>query len=98
MSYGVGHRCSSDSELLWLQLWPAAGAPIQPLAWELPCALKKKKKKKKKEKKRKKERKRNRTSRMLSKLSNVSDKAKFLTQPNSKIPISSHVFKCLPPK
>ena len=40
--------------LLWLRMWhrPAAAAPIQPLAWVLPCAaaaaLKSKKKKKKK--------------------------------------------------
>ena len=47
MSYGVDHRCSSDLALLWLWLWPAAIAPIQPLAWEHPyaagAALKKKK-------------------------------------------------------
>ena len=47
MSYGVGHRHSSDPALLWL--WLAAIALIRPLAWELPCAadaaLKKKKKK-----------------------------------------------------
>ena len=46
MSCGVGCRCSSDPELLWL--WPAAIAPIQPLAWELRyatgAAIKKKKK------------------------------------------------------
>ena len=54
MSYGVGHRCSSD--LVWMWLWcrPAATALIQSLAWELPCAagvaLKKKAKKKKKKK------------------------------------------------
>ena len=50
MSYGVGHRCGSD--LAWLWLWPAAVAPIGPLAWEPPyavgAALKSKKKKKKK--------------------------------------------------
>ena len=46
MSCGVGHRCSSDPALLW----PAAAAPIQPLAWEAPyavgAALKKAKKQK----------------------------------------------------
>ena len=25
-------------DLAWLWLWPAAAAPIQPLAWEPPCA------------------------------------------------------------
>ena len=38
-----------DPVLLWLWLWPAAAALIQPLAWKLPyalgAALKKKKKK-----------------------------------------------------
>ena len=36
MSCGVGGRSGSDPELLWHRL--AAAAPIQPLAWELPCA------------------------------------------------------------
>ena len=44
-----------DPALLWLWCRPAAVAPIEPLAWELPCAtsaaLKKKKKKKRKRKK-----------------------------------------------
>ena len=44
MNCGVGHRRGSD--LLWL--WPAAVAPMGPLAWEFPLAagavLKKKKK------------------------------------------------------
>ena len=49
MSCGVGCRCSLDDlALLWLWRRPAAAAPIQPLAWELPyavgAALKKKKK------------------------------------------------------
>ena len=50
MSCGVACRCGSD--LVWLWLWcrPAAVAPIQPLAWELPSAkdavLKSKKEKK----------------------------------------------------
>ena len=38
MSCGVGHRCGSDPVLLWLWTRPAAVAPIQPLAWELPYA------------------------------------------------------------
>ena len=38
MSCGVGHRCGSDPELLWLWRRPAAIAPIRPLAWEPPCA------------------------------------------------------------
>ena len=50
MSCGVGQRQSSDPTLLWLWCSPAALAPIQPLAWELPyamsVALKRKKKKK----------------------------------------------------
>ena len=39
MSCGVGHRCGSDLALLWLWCRPAAAAPIQPLAWELPYAV-----------------------------------------------------------
>ena len=35
---GVGHRCSLDLPLLWLWLWPAAVAPVGPLAWEPPEA------------------------------------------------------------
>ena len=31
-------RCSLDPELLWLWCRPAAAAPIQALAWELPYA------------------------------------------------------------
>ena len=50
VSCGVGRRCCSDMALLWLWQWPAAAAPIQPLAWELPyskdAALKKKRNKK----------------------------------------------------
>ena len=38
VSYGVGHRCSSDLALLWLWCRPVAVAPIRPLAWELPYA------------------------------------------------------------
>ena len=48
----VSCRHSSDPVLLWLWLWPAAAAPMGPLAWEtLPAtgvALKRQKKKKKK--------------------------------------------------
>ena len=57
MSLGVGCRCGSDLMSLWLWHRPVATAPIQPLAWEPPCAsgvaLKRQKKKKKKEKKKK---------------------------------------------
>ena len=35
-NFGVGHRCSSDLMLPWLQHRPAA--PIPPLAQELPHA------------------------------------------------------------
>ena len=38
MSCGVGCRRGSDPELLWLWRRPVATAPIQPLAWEPPCA------------------------------------------------------------
>ena len=42
MSCGVGRRWGLDPMWLWLWLWlwcrPAATAPIQPLAWELPYA------------------------------------------------------------
>ena len=37
VSCGVGCRCGSDLALLWL--WPAAVAPIRPLAWEPSYAL-----------------------------------------------------------
>ena len=50
MSYGVGHRGSSDPVLLWLWRRPVATAPIRPLGWESPyaagAALEKAKKKK----------------------------------------------------
>ena len=36
MSFSVGCRHGSDLVLLWLWCRPAAAAPIQPLAWELP--------------------------------------------------------------
>ena len=38
MSCGVGCRRGLDPALLWLWCRPAAAAPIQPLAWELPYA------------------------------------------------------------
>ena len=48
----VVHRRGSDLALLWLWCRPAAAPPIQPLAWERPCAagatLKSKKERKKK--------------------------------------------------
>ena len=53
MSCGVGCRRGSSLAWLWLCCRPAATAPIDPLAWEPPCAagvaLRKKAKKKKKE-------------------------------------------------
>ena len=39
MSCGVGHRLGLGLVLLWLRLWPAAAAPIQPLAWGPPYAV-----------------------------------------------------------
>ena len=39
MSCGGGHRHGSDPALLWLWHRPAATAPIQPMAWELPYAI-----------------------------------------------------------
>ena len=49
MICGIGRRCCSDLALLWVWHGPAAAAPIQPLAWELPhaegAALKSKSKK-----------------------------------------------------
>ena len=39
MSCGVDCRQGSDPALLWLWLWPAAMAPIRPLAWETPYAM-----------------------------------------------------------
>ena len=54
MSCGVSRRGGSDPALLWLWRWPAAAAPIRPLAWEplhaVDVALKKKKKKKRQKK------------------------------------------------
>ena len=38
MSCGIGHRCGSDPELLWLWCRLGATAPITPLAWEPPYA------------------------------------------------------------
>ena len=39
MNWGVGHRHGSHPMLLWLWHRPAAAAPIQPLAWQLPYAI-----------------------------------------------------------
>ena len=39
MSCGVGHRRSLDSALLWFWHRPVATAPIRPLAWEPPYAM-----------------------------------------------------------
>ena len=59
MSCGVGRRCGSDPELLWLWHRPVATAPIKPLAWESPYAtgavLENAKRQKKKEGKKKRE-------------------------------------------
>ena len=57
MSCGVGHRHSSDPDLLWLWYRPAATALIGPLAWEPPYATGEALEKTKKEKKRKKKKK-----------------------------------------
>ena len=38
MSCGVDQRPGLDLALLWLWRRPVAIAPIQPLAWEPPCA------------------------------------------------------------
>ena len=58
MNCGVGHRCGSDPELLWLWCSPAAVAPIRPLAWKIPyatgAALKQTNKQTKRQKKKKK--------------------------------------------
>ena len=39
VSCGVGLRCSSDPVLLWLCCRLAAAAPVPPLAWEPPYAV-----------------------------------------------------------
>ena len=52
VSCSVGHRRSLDPELLWVWLWLAAVALIQPLAWELPCVAASALKERKKEKER----------------------------------------------
>ena len=53
LSCGVGHRCRSDTALLWLRHRPAATTVIRPLTWEPPyaasAALKRVKKKKEKD-------------------------------------------------
>ena len=56
MSCGVGHRHSSDPELLWLWLRLAVTAQIQPLAWEPPYAVDAALKKQQKQQKQKSER------------------------------------------
>ena len=38
MSFSVGCRSGLDSEWPWLWCKPAAEAPIQPLAWDVPYA------------------------------------------------------------
>ena len=38
VSCGVGRRCGSGPELLWLWCRLVAAAPFRPLAWEPPCA------------------------------------------------------------
>ena len=63
MSCGVEHRCGLDPSLLWLWHRPAATAPIQPQALELPYALGpalKKEEREKKGRKKKKERRKDR--------------------------------------
>ena len=50
MSCGVGHRCISDPELLWLWGRLAAVALIRPLGWEPPYATGEAEKEKKKKK------------------------------------------------
>ena len=67
MSCGVGHRCSSDPELLWLQCRLVAIAPIRPLAWEPPYAAGSSPRKGKKTKKKRKEKKRKRLQSNASK-------------------------------
>ena len=56
MSCGLGHRCGSDPELLWLFCRQTALASVRPLAWEPPyaagMALKKAKKQNKQTKNR----------------------------------------------
>ena len=44
MSCGAGRRRDSGLEFWWLWCRPAAAAPIQPLAWEPPVALKSRRK------------------------------------------------------
>ena len=39
VSCGVGRRHGLDPALLWLWHWPAAIAPIGPLAWDPPYAV-----------------------------------------------------------
>ena len=53
MRCGVGHRCGSDPALLWLWHRLAATAPINPLAWEPPYAMRAAKEMAKRQKKKK---------------------------------------------
>ena len=39
MACGIDHRRGLDPALLWLWHWPAAAAPIRPLAWQVPYAV-----------------------------------------------------------
>ena len=39
VSYGLGRRCHSDPELLWMWRGPSAVALIRPLALEPPYAM-----------------------------------------------------------
>ena len=66
MNYGVGHRHGKDLALLWLWLWPANAAPIQPLPWELPCAEGSAQKRQKKKKERKEGRKREKERKLVT--------------------------------
>ena len=65
-----------DLELWWLWLWPAAAAPIRPLAWELPYAagVALKKAKDKNKTKRKKKEKTNKQTNKQKKQANKTDK------------------------
>ena len=68
MSCGVGHRCGSDPELLWLWRRLLATALIEPVAWEPPyaagAALEKAKRQKRKKRKKRKEKKQKRNTKI----------------------------------